>query len=233
MEELASLTSRVFESTYRRVGEIFAALLQHNLTSRRWPWMLWNPWLLKPTMALLSHGNDLALETPVITSASLEDYGEEDSSPELSESPGSLFSCEYCQTQLLKKIEEKLLSLRDRDESSTTRWLIHGCNFLTLTCLKGQLMEMDARKHSYKVVFAVRRYFPNHKTYSSTEKRLRKNMRGLLSGVLELYKRDTVCTNPLTHYKTGRNRSVWCPRASWHCNLSKIVFCASQCLYIS
>lgn len=59
-----------------------------------------------------------------------------------------------------------------------------------------------------KVDYAIRRYFPNHKTYSSTEKRLRKYMRGLQSDVLELCKKDTVCTNPLTDYKTGRNRSV-------------------------
>lgn len=106
---------------------------------------------MKPLVVLLSHGKDLALETSVITSAFSEEYGGEDNSPELSECPGSLFSCEHMQTPVLRKSKKKLLSLRDRDESSATRWLIHGCNFLTLTCLKGQLwMEMDARKHSYK-----------------------------------------------------------------------------------
>lgn len=159
-------------------------------------------------MVLLSYGNDLALETPITTSASSEEYGEEDRNPELSASPGSLFSREHMQTQVLRENEEKLLSLMDRDESSATRWLIHSCNFLTLTCLKGQLMEKGQPGNiPIKVDYVVIRYFPNHKTYSSTEKRLSKNMRGLLLDVLELCK-DTVCTNPLTHYKTGRNRNV-------------------------
>lgn len=134
-----------------KVGEIFAAVFQCNLTPRGWPWMIWNLWLLKPTVVLLSHGNDLALKISIITCVSLEEYGEEDSSPELNDSPGSLFFCEHVQTQVLGKSKEKLPSLRDRNESSATRWLIHGCNFLTLTRLKGQLwMEMDARKHSYE-----------------------------------------------------------------------------------
>lgn len=172
MVELASVASRVFESVYRQVGKIFAALFQCNLMSRRWPWMVWDLWLPKPTVVLLSYGNYLALETPIITSASSEEDGEEDRSPELSESPGSLFSCEHMQTQVLRGNEEELLSLTDRDESSATRWLIHGCNFLTLTCLKGQLMEKGQPGNiPIKVDYVVRRYFPNHKTYSSTEKK--------------------------------------------------------------
>lgn len=135
-------------------------LFQCNLTSRGWPRMLWNLWLLKPTVVLLSRGKRLALETPLITSASSEEYGGKDNIPEFSECPGSFFSCEHTQTQVLRKSKEKFLSLRDRDESSATRWLIHGCNFLTLTCLKGQLwMEMDVRKHSYKSWLCVSRYF--------------------------------------------------------------------------
>lgn len=65
--------------------------------------MLWNLWHPKPTGVLLSHANDLALVTPVTTRASSEEYGEENSSPELSESPGSLFSCEDMQAQVLRK----------------------------------------------------------------------------------------------------------------------------------
>lgn len=37
------------------------------------------------------------METPAITSTSSEEYDEEESGPELSESPGSSFSCSFSQ----------------------------------------------------------------------------------------------------------------------------------------
>lgn len=65
------------------------------------------------------------------------------------------------QTQVLRKRKTNHY-LTDRDESSATRWLINGCNFLTLPYLKGQLMEMHARKQSHTMLLA--HPFPTSKT---------------------------------------------------------------------
>lgn len=156
MEELlSSSVCRVFASVNRQVRQLFTALFQHNLItlmSRRselnalksmaaqthngfthtWKWF--GP---RNTCHYQSFckGESMSNRTVVLNSVNpLE----------------SLFSWDHMQAQVLRKSKTKLLSPRDRNESSPTRWLIYSCNFLTLPHLKGQLMEMHTRKHSYE-----------------------------------------------------------------------------------